>query len=163
MNVTVKHIPAKRIFAVAHRGPYNTFGASFSKLQEVLQASKLDPKEWLEMVAVQYDDPAAVSAAELRGDAGIVVEADAELPPGLHEAFIPAGRYAVTLHQGPYEQLGAAWGRFLGGWLEESGHRRSEGPTYERYLNTPMNAAPHELLTELYISLVDQDARKPKV
>jgi AraC family transcriptional regulator len=163
MNVTVKHIPEKRVFAVAHRGPYNTFGASFSKLQSVLEASKLEPKAWLEMVAVQYDDPAKVPPAELRGDAGVVVEAQAELPEGLHEALIPAGRYAVTLHQGPYEQLGAAWGRFLGGWLEESGHRQGEGPIYERYLNTPMNAAPHELLTELYIGLVDQGVRKQKV
>jgi AraC family transcriptional regulator len=153
MNVTVKFIPEKRVFAVAHRGPYNMIGAAFAKLDERLGASKLDKAQQLEMVALQYDDPKTVAAPELRADAGIVVSPEAALPDGLHELSIPAGRYACTLHQGPYDQLRDAWARFMGSWLVQSGHRVGTGPTYERYLNTPMNAAPHELLTELYMNL----------
>jgi AraC family transcriptional regulator len=41
----------------------------------------------------------------------------------------------------------------MGGWLVQSGQRVGDGPMYERYLNTPMEAAPHELRTELFLSL----------
>jgi len=46
----------------------------------------------------------------------------------------------------------------MGGWLEQSEHRMGRGPRYERYLNTPMNAAPDELRTELYLPVADAPA-----
>jgi AraC family transcriptional regulator len=162
MNVTVKPMEAKRVFAVAHRGPYDRIGSAFTQLNEILQASKLDAEQQLELVALQYDDPKKVAASELRADAGVVVPPEAKLPEGLREVEIPAGRYACTLHQGPYEQLKDAWGRFTVSWIEQSGHRLGKGPSYERYLNTPMNAAPNELVTELYVNLSEDAKRSVK-
>lgn len=162
MNVTVETMPAKRVLAAEHRGPYNMISAAFARLDDALTAAKLDlgALECVEMVALYHDDAETVPAAELRADAGIVVPAHVATPPGLHEVNIPAGRYARTLHQGPYEQLGDAWARFMGGWLVQSGHRIGAGSMYERYLNTPMNAAPHELLTELFLGLADDDVEQ---
>jgi AraC family transcriptional regulator len=153
MNVTVKSLPKKRVLAVSHRGPYNMISAAFARLGELLEQAKLDDKYKLEMVAMQYDDPETVAAPDLRSEAGIVVTADAPVPDGLHEVIIPEGRYAYTVHKGPYAQLGDAWGRFMGGWLVQSGERLGDGPCYERYLNTPEDAAPHELETELFLHL----------
>ncbi len=159
MNVTIEPMPRKRVYAVTHRGPYNMIGAAFSRLDAILSGSTLDRADWLEMVALHYDDPETVPTTELRADAGIVVSERSDTPPeGLHEVDIPAGVYARFVHQGPYERLGDAWARFMGGWLVQSGHHIGSGPTYERYLNTPMNAAPHELLTELYLSVSEEPA-----
>jgi AraC family transcriptional regulator len=159
MQVTVQTMPSKRVFAVAHRGPYNMIGAAFARLDSILSASTLDQELWLEMVALQYDDPESVRAADLRADAGIVVsEQVAAAPSGLHEVTIPAGIYARFVHQGPYDRLGDSWARFMGQWLVQSGRRVGAGPSYERYLNTPMNAAPEALLTELYLSVSERDA-----
>jgi AraC family transcriptional regulator len=147
-------MPQKRLFAVEHRGPYNMIGAAFARLDQILSSSTLDPSDWIEMVALHYDDPESVNASELRAHAGIVVSAHAGAPPsGLTEVPIPAGAYGCFVHNGPYERLGDAWARFMGHWLVQSGRKIGSGPSYERYLNTPMNAAPHELLTELYLSM----------
>ena len=67
---------------------------------------------------------------------------------------MPNGHYVRTTHVGPYAGLADAWARFMGGWLSKSGHRMGEGMSYEVYLNTPQNAAPSDLRTELYIQLV---------
>jgi len=159
MHVTVQKMPEKRVFAVAHTGPYNMIGAAFSRLNERLSAATLDPAHWLEMVAIQYDDPETVPAAQLRSEAGIVVADQVrEIPKGLHEVTIPAGVYARFTHHGPYDRLGDAWGRFMGQWLVKSGRELGTGPCYERYLNTPEDAAPQDLLTELYMSLSEDEA-----
>lgn len=63
------------------------------------------------------------SAAELRSDAGIVVSPKTALPTEVVEQRIPGGRYAVTIHIGPYERLGDTWTRLMGQWLPNSGHR----------------------------------------
>jgi len=158
MHVTVQKMPAKKVFAVAHSGPYNMIGAAFSRLNELLSAATLEPAHWLEMVAIQYDDPETVPAAQLRSEAGIVVADHVrEKPSGLHEVTIPAGVYARFTHHGPYDRLGDAWGRFMGQWLVKSGRKLGTGPCYERYLNTPENAAPQDLLTELYLSMSDDE------
>lgn len=160
MNVNVQHFPAKSVFAAAHRGPYNTISSAFVRLDSELRQAGISQEECLEMVALYYDDPELVPAAELRGDAGMVVRSGSALPPGLHLVSIPAGLYACTLYQGPYERLADAWARFMGGWLVSSGRRLGAGPAYERYLNTPMDCAPQELRTELYLPLEDADGER---
>ncbi|MEO7036740.1 MAG: GyrI-like domain-containing protein [Polyangiaceae bacterium] len=100
-----------------------------------------------------HDDPEVTAEAELRSDAGIVVAENASLPPGLAEQRLPAGTYAVTRHQGPYEQLGDVWSRFMGQWLPQSGHRIGPGTAYEVYVNNPMEVTKEQLISELYIPL----------
>jgi AraC family transcriptional regulator len=153
MKVSVQSMPAKRVLAVAHRGPYGNIGAAFARLDSLLSAADRSALGCIEMVALYHDDPESVPAAELRADAGVVVTELLTVPNGLHAVTLPAGVYARTLHEGPYERLADAWARFMGGWLVQSGHRVGDGPMYERYLNTPMDAAPHELRTELYLCL----------
>jgi AraC family transcriptional regulator len=82
-----------------------------------------------------------------------VVPEEVPLPAGLVEQRLPAGRYAHTLHIGPYEQLGDAWARFMGEWLPASGHRIGDGVSYEIYLNTPAEVPKEELRTEMYIPI----------
>jgi AraC family transcriptional regulator len=106
------------------------------------------------LIALFHDVPEVTLEAELRSDAGVVVTDSARLPAELDEQRLPAGRYARTLHIGPYEHAGDAWSRFMGGWLPQSGQRMvAEGACFELYLNTPAEVPKGELLTELYIPL----------
>ena len=89
----------------------------------------------------------------LRSDAGLVVSEDTTLPAELTERRLPAGRYACTVHVGPYERLGDTWARFMGEWLPASGHRLGEGVSYEIYVANPMTTPQEELRTELYIPI----------
>jgi AraC family transcriptional regulator len=155
MSVEIETHPEQRVAAVRHRGPYNQISEAFARLGELAGKHGLfaQLRSQPKMVGLYYDDPESTPAAELTSDAGLVVPEGVALPEGLTEVRIPAGRYAKALHAGPYQQLGDAWARLMGGWLPSSGERMGAGPSYEVYRNTPMDTAPEELRTELYLPL----------
>jgi AraC family transcriptional regulator len=155
MHVEIETLPEKRVAAVAHRGPYNTISQAFNRLHELVRQADLFVPPVAAMVGIYYDDPETTPAFELRADAGLVVPSGVALPAGLSEVRLPAGSYAKFTHIGPYQKLGDAWARFMGEWLPHSGHRMRDGVSYERYWNTPANAKPEDLKTDLYILLAD--------
>lgn len=152
MNVQIEARPELRVATVRHVGPYNRISSAFARLGEIAGASGLIGAA-SEMLAIYHDDPETTPEGELRSDAALVVRPDALLPESLGEQRLPAGPYARTVHVGPYEQLGDAWGRLMGEWLPSSGHRVGEGSSYEIYRNTPAEVPPEELVTELYVPL----------
>lgn len=157
MHVEIKAMPAQRVAAVHHVGPYSQISEAFTRLGELAGSARLIQGKPT-MLALYYDDPEVTPEAELSSDAGIVVPESATLPQGLGEHRLPAGRYACTVHLGPYEQLGDTWSRFMGQWLPQSGHRMGEGTSFEIYVNTPMDVPKEQLRTELYIPLAADTA-----
>lgn len=105
------------------------------------------------MLALYHDDPRQVPPDQLRADAAMVVPDDFALPPDLVELRLPAGRYASTVHVGPYEELGGVWQRFMGEWLPASGERAAASPSVETYLNNPETTLKAEWRTRLSIPL----------
>ncbi len=152
MDITIKEMPALHVVTVRHVGPYNRISEAFSRLGQLAGAAGLMGPGGA-MLAVYHDDPETTPDAELRADAALVVPADAKVPDGAGELWLPAGRYATTTHVGPYEQLGDAWARLMGEWLPRSGHRLADGVSYEIYRNTPADVPKSELRTELYAPL----------
>lgn len=69
-------------------------------------------------------------------------------------AELPSGRAAFVAHVGPYDDLGAAWGR-LGAWIGQQG--LTPGPDlWEVYVTEPTpETDPATLRTDLYWSLAD--------
>ena len=153
MDVTIEQRAELRVAAVHHVGPYNRISEAFQRLHAIAEPAGLQKFPDTAMLAVYYDDPESKPADQLEADAGITVPEGVPLHKGLVEKRIPAGRYAHTTHVGPYSRLGDTWSRLMGEWLPKSGHRVGEGPSYEVYRNTPMNAPPEELRTELYLPL----------
>jgi AraC family transcriptional regulator len=76
-----------------------------------------------------------------------------KLPAGLTELVIPSGRYAHAIHIGPYTGLVNVYAHLRNEWLPRSGEKLGDGMSYEMYRNTPMTAKPHELVTDIYLSL----------
>jgi AraC family transcriptional regulator len=153
MNVEIVEMPGMRLAAVPHVGPYNQIPLAFERLGEIAGSAGLLRQPDAAMLAMYHDDPESTPEQELRSHAAIVVPEEVPLPAGLVEQRLPAGRYAHTLHVGPYEQLGDAWARFMGEWLPASGHRIGDGVSYEIYLNTPAEVPKEELRTEMYIPI----------
>ncbi len=154
MDITISTMPALRLGAVRHIGPYNQIGQAFGKLGALLgpRAGEM-AREGARMIAIYHDDPETVPLDQLRSDAAISLADDAPLPSGLSEQRLPSGRYARAVHVGPYEQLGDAWLRLLGEWLPASGERMAESECYELYANDPMTTPKEQLRTELYVPL----------
>jgi AraC family transcriptional regulator len=153
MNVTIEQMPELRVATVHHVGPYHRISEAFQRLGAVADPAGLFRTGEAAMLAIYHDDPETTPAEQLQADAGITVPEGVPLPPCLVEKRIPKGRYAHTTHVGPYTHLGDAWSRFMGEWLPRSGHRVGEGPSYELYRNTPANARPDELRTDLYLPI----------
>lgn len=153
MNVDIKTLPELRVATVRHVGPYNQIPEAFGRLGKIGGPAGLFRQPGAAMIALYYDDPESTPQDQLRADAAVAVPDGVPLPEGLGEERIRAGRYATTVHVGPYERLGDTWARFMGEWLPSSGHRLGDGVSYELYLNDPTKVPPEELRTELRMPL----------
>jgi AraC family transcriptional regulator len=160
MDVTLKDMPELRVATVRHIGPYDQIPQAFERLGALAGAAGLLERPDKMMLAIYHDDPASVPPDQLRSDAAITVPEGVALPAGLSEQRIPAGRYATTLHIGPYERLGDTWARFKTEGLPASGHRFSHGASYEVYWNTPMNTPKEQLRTELFMPVAETQAEQ---
>ena len=151
MKVEIVERPALRLASVRHVGSYMRINEAFQRLNDLVTKAGLSNPD-TKLVGIYHDDPSTTPEDKLRSDAAITISAKTKLPAGLTELRIPAGRYAHTTHVGPYTGLGDAWNR-LREWLQKNKEKLGKGMSYEVYRNTPMNAKPDELVTDLYLSL----------
>jgi AraC family transcriptional regulator len=155
MDVEIKHMPELRVGSVHHVGPYNQITSAFEGLGSIVGPTGLLGEPDVKMLAIYHDDPESTPQDQLQSDAGVSVPESVPLPNGLDEQRVPAGRYASTLHVGPYETLGDTWSRFMGEWLPSSGKRLADGVSYEVYENNPTTTPKEQLRTALYIPVAD--------
>lgn len=152
MNVEVVKRPELRLASVRHVGSYMRITEAFQRLNDLVTAAGLSERD-TKLVGIYHDDPSTTPEDKLRSEAAITISAKKKLPRGLTELVIPAGRYAHSTHVGPYAGLSEVWGHLRNEWLPRSGETLGDGMSYEVYRNTPMNAKPHELLTDVYLPL----------
>lgn len=152
MKVEVVERPALRLASVRHVGSYMGIREAFGRLNDLVTAAGLGKPDTM-LIGIYHDDPSVTPEDKLRSDAAITIPAKTKLPPGLTELVIPAGRYAHATHVGPYAGLGDVYAHLRNKWLPGSGEKPGNGMSYEMYRNTPMTAKPHELVTEIYLSL----------
>jgi AraC family transcriptional regulator len=150
--VEIRQEPARRLAALPHKGPYTEINRAFEKLGATIGARGLSG-HCGQMIGVYYDDPAATAAADLRSHAGLEFDAKAEIAAPLEEVSLPAGRHAILRYTGPYAGLPAAYEQLYRGWLPTSGEVPADSPPFEHYLNTPMDTAQEDLVTEICLPL----------
>ena len=153
MDVEIKQMPELRLGAVRHVGPYKQISQAFGRLGSIAGPAGLFQQPGAAMIAVYHDDPDTTLLDQLRSEAAIAVPEHVPLPEGLVEQRMAAGRYACTVHVGPYEELSDAWARLNGEWLPASGHRIGAGPSYEIYRNDPTKVPKQDLRTEMCIPI----------
>lgn len=151
-DIEILSQPARDLVALPHQGAYDTVGRSFDQLSALFGARGLWPQA-RGMVAVSCDGPDQVPEAELRSYACIQVENVTTVDDPLEMLHLPAGRYAVLHHHGPYAGLKAAYDQIYGVWLPQSGEEPGDSWPYERFLNTPMDTAPDDLRTDICVPL----------
>lgn len=150
-DVTFREMPAADLIATDHRGSYATIGQAFETLGALVHARGLfEPGQ--KMLGVYYDDPDTVAERELRSAAGFTTTRHGlVLEPPLRPLRIAGGRYAVLTHRGPYAGLGLAYQWLYRTWLASANVEIRSEPALEIYLNTPRDAAPQDLITEICI------------
>ena len=146
--VDVAHAEDLRLAALPHKGLYLEISRTFEKVSAIFTSRNL----WgaaRGMAGVYYDDPNAVAAEDLRSHAGVRVAEAFAIPEDLEEVRVPAGRTAILHYKGPYSNLKPAYDYLFGAWLPDSGEEPRDAPCYEVYLNSPLDTAPEDLLTEI--------------
>ena len=151
MDGELTDVPAMRLGYI--RTDMSRPGDAWMRLIEVASAAGLtaQPNTTLAAFPVEVIQGAGQSPS-LPYDAAFVLADDAELPDGLEEERVPAGRFVSWTYTGPYDDMGAAWGEFTA-WFGKSGHQTRPGLCYEMYRNSPMDTAPADLRTDLYIPI----------
>ncbi|WP_316900951.1 AraC family transcriptional regulator [Pseudodesulfovibrio indicus] len=152
MEVRMEDVEAMRVAFVRNTGPYNQCDEAWSKL-----CAWAGPKGLLSpdarYLGVAHDDPQVTPSDKIRYDACVTVDKTVEGEGEVGIQTVGGGRYAVTLHKGPYENLETTYAELMGRWLPQSGEQIGGNLCFELYLNDPQSTPPEELLTDLYISL----------
>jgi AraC family transcriptional regulator len=151
-DVEIRNLPRRRIIGCAHTGPYPEIGAAYAKVSAVLDDKAFWPKVG-NMVGIFYDDPGEVALEQLRSHAGFELAKGARAPKGLETVVLPAARAAVLTLGGPYVGLPTAYHYLYRTWLPALGEVPNDAPSYEVYLNSPMDTASEGLLTEICVPL----------
>ncbi len=158
MKVEVVEREEASILAIRHIGPYTGIGSAFEGLGPLVCKLNLNPVG-AQRLGIFHDDPRVVPAAELRSDACVTLtgpEPDASLlEEGARLDKIPGGRYATVRHEGSYDGLPAAWGKFMSEGLPAAGLKPRAGVCFEVYRNDPNETAAEDLITELYEPVED--------
>lgn len=139
--------PAQQVLALRHRGPAATIPHTHRRLRRLI--GELPGTVWLGMCREDAGEPgsglryhAAAAPAEALAHA---------MHPDIERIDIPAGLYACHRLAGPYTRINAAFDALYARWLPASGYEPDDRPALERYLNSPHNAAPAELRTDLLV------------
>lgn len=145
-DVKIKEVPDQLVASVHRRVSMVTIGKetpeAFHELAEAVAPVGFGPG----MPGVEY-----------LGDVGPDTEWDMEIfmpvaapfepPEGMRVRILPGGRYASTIHHGPYAECSAAYDA-LTSWIATNGHV-IVGPPRELYLNDPKEVDQQDALTEI--------------
>lgn len=152
LPVTIREASARRLAALEKFGPYNETDEAMDKLCAILGARGLMDKVG-EIVCLYYEDPETTKPEDLRMHAGFELDESFPVEPPLDELRLPAGRYAVMRHVGPFTGLPAAYTEFYGTWLPASGEEPAASPCFETYPGMTPDTPPEEIVTELWMPL----------
>lgn len=151
-QVDIAPFAGVRLAAVAHRGDYQKIGNAFEQLFAWAGPRGL-MAPGTRSIGIYYDDPQSVPEKELRADAGIVVDAGAELGGNVRAVTIPSLVCGSVLHKGPYAELERPYRFLFREWLPTSGYEPADFSCFEEYLNNPRELPPTEWLTRVYLPL----------
>jgi len=149
-------VPALSVIAIDHHGSYMYVGKAFHQLYVLLGANN-----WIvpgqRSIGVYFDDPDITPEQNLRSQAGIITATVPPIEAPLIHSKIRGGDYAVLRYQGPYASMRAAYQWLYGQWLPQSGFEAADAPIFEEYINNPREVAASELITDIYLPLLNRN------
>lgn len=154
MKVNIKEVSKTRLAMIEHRGDPKLLGDSVNRLITWAKAQpiNLKPKPG-DAFAFAYDDPKTTAPEQFRMDLGIKIPSNLTINGGMVEKYLPAGRYAVTLHKGSREKIGDTVYPLYREWLPKSGETLGDLPCVFCYHNFDNEVAETEALTEIWLLL----------
>lgn len=150
--ISIRETPPIKVAALPHRGDYKQIARTFEQLAAIASNMNLFQRS-TRSFGIYYDDPLGAAPDALRSDACLTVPEEWSAGGQLELREIRGGRYAVTLHVGPYTELAHAYKWAYGTWLPQSGEEIANAPIVEEYLNDARTVPPNDLRTEIWLPL----------
>jgi AraC family transcriptional regulator len=147
MTFRIEKHPAKSIAGLPHKGPYHHIGETFDRLGQQRRSAYAPGQVFF---ACYLDHPGHTAEADLRSFAGF--EASAAEEPELEWMEMPAGRWAIFTHIGPYSGLKESWMKAFDE-IKAQGLTAADIPDWEVYVDDCDVVPPDQLRTEIWISL----------
>ncbi len=132
----------------------NAANKAFGILGSYVNKNRLGPHIRL-CLGLSPGDPDVIPADQQRYEAGFVFKAGVN-PASTEDVkvkVIPAGRYAIFMHQGPYSTLWQAWNAIYRDWLPGSGKELRDEIPFEVYLDNKTKTKVEKLRTEICIPI----------
>jgi effector-binding domain-containing protein len=148
-EVSVRELPAQPVAATRAttdlRGIATAISDGVHAVLAELGRRGIEPAGPLQVVyhADQVLDEDTVAPIEICFPVAAPLEAAGEV----YGTELAGGPAAVTLHRGPYAEIGPAY-HTVSGWIADHGHELAGGPR-EVYLNDPRQVDEGDLLTEV--------------
>jgi effector-binding domain-containing protein len=149
-EVTVRELPAQPVAATRTttnlREISSAISAGVHQLLAELGARGVEPAGPLQVVyhADQVLDEETAAPIEICFPVAAPFESTGEV----YGTELAGGPAAVTLHRGPYAEIGPAY-HTVSGWVQDHGHELAGGPR-EVYLNDPREVPEADLQTEVH-------------
>ncbi len=151
-QIEIKSYPKQRVVFLRHIGPYQAVGSTWGRLCGMLgPLGLLGPDT--KMLGASYDDPEVTPAEKLRYDACVQVDGSFQPQGDLGVQELGGGRYAVMIHEGPYENFSVTYAELYARQFGGGDCAPGEGPCLEVYLNDPATTAPADLRSEVWVPI----------
>ena len=157
MQIEVKSLAPLKVAFVRHVGPYQEVGKAWERLCNWAGRNCLMGPD-VRFLGASHDDPEITPPDKLRYDACITVDDSVQPEGDIGVQELGGGKYAVALHEGPYEKFVDTYGRIYGGWFPEQSCEPGAPPCLEFYLNDPESTDPEDLLTEVWVPIQEGPA-----
>ena len=150
IKTEVRDLPAQEYLGKSFTSPLATVG-------HAVQEGLASLFERMQVVgAVPAGPPFLIASQPIAGSMGLEVGvpcvAVPEPAPGQHRGRLAAGKAAVAVFRGPYDQIGPVYSTLFE-WVAKQGFRPAGSPR-ETYLNGPDEVAgPEEYLTEVVLPI----------
>lgn len=158
LQPTVQDLPAQRLLCATERGASNNdmtaaaqraFGRLFPAAEKLGVAERstgclaICPDEMK-----SPDDPDMRMIAALSFDGP---EPDLSHTPGIECQTLPAGRWAVFRHVGPYSTLWQTWVAIYRDWVPRAPLALRDAAPFELYVNDASKEPPEKLITDIHV------------
>jgi AraC family transcriptional regulator len=129
-------------------GSYQQIPAKIGLFMQEFFKQKLMPAG--NFFGMYLNSPGQVKEEELQWRLGFPIAKDAAVAAPLQKGECQATKIAFYLHVGPYDKVGAAYGKVFE-FIEKNGYKVA-GPPMEKYLDmNPMAVKPEDLRTEINV------------
>jgi len=153
VQFSIKELPARRLVGRRHIGPYGEVGDSWQLLLSWAADEGLISST-LETIGICHDDPDITAPQAIRYDSCITVPNHYQPnDPMLRLITLPAGRYAVAQHLGPYEKITGTYYALFGSFVPHKALDLADEPPFEVYWNSPEDTDPEELDTDICVRI----------